>query len=56
MRQTKPFIVEIKQTRKSKTIARKSSIWGDLDLNQYQDLVTMVPAKDAKAPPKATRD
>ncbi|MBB3595889.1 hypothetical protein FHX08_006309 [Rhizobium sp. BK529] len=56
MRQTKPFIVEIKQTRKSKAIAQKPSIWGNLDLNQYRDLVTMAPAKDVEASSKATRD
>lgn len=30
--QTKPFIVEIKQSRKSKPADRKPSIWGKLNL------------------------
>ncbi len=30
--QTKPFIVEIKQSRKLKADGRKTSIWGSLDL------------------------
>ncbi|WP_244914759.1 hypothetical protein [Rhizobium sullae] len=30
--QTKPFIVEIKQSRKLKATDRKPSIWGKLDL------------------------
>ncbi|TCM76628.1 hypothetical protein [Rhizobium sp. BK068] len=36
--QTKPFIVEIKQSRKAKTTDRKTSIWGKLDLAPDQDL------------------
>lgn len=31
--QTKPFIVEIKQSRKLKTNTQKPSIWGNLDLS-----------------------
>ena len=31
--QTKPFIVEIKQSRKPKTGTEKPSIWGKLDLS-----------------------
>ncbi|MGL3609063.1 hypothetical protein ACSV9I_21335 [Rhizobium sp. G187] len=31
-KQTKPFIVEIKPSRKPKPNARKPSIWGSLDL------------------------
>ncbi|MNR96570.1 hypothetical protein D3C71_778930 [compost metagenome] len=31
-KQTKPFIVEIKQSRKVKTGVQKPSIWGSLDL------------------------
>lgn len=30
--QTKPFIVEIKQSRKPKPTGRKTSIWGKLNL------------------------
>jgi len=36
--QTKPFIVEIKQFRKTKTTDRKTSIWGKLDLAPDQNL------------------
>ncbi|SCB37433.1 hypothetical protein GA0061100_1151 [Rhizobium hainanense] len=31
-KQTKPFIVEIKQSRKVKVASQKPSIWGGLDL------------------------
>ncbi|MBX5173531.1 hypothetical protein HJB84_27355 [Rhizobium sp. NZLR1b] len=36
--QTKPFIVEIKQSRKPKANDRKTSIWGKLDLTSDQDM------------------
>ncbi len=36
--QTKPFIVEIKQSRKPKANDRKTSIWGKLDLTSDQDI------------------
>ncbi len=36
--QTKPFIIEIKQSRKVKTNDRKTSIWGKLDLTSDQDV------------------
>lgn len=39
MRQTKPFIVEIKQSRKLKPNAPKPSIWGKLDLSTTEDQV-----------------
>ncbi|ARQ13561.1 hypothetical protein NXC12_PD00475 (plasmid) [Rhizobium etli] len=35
--QTMPFIVEIKPSRKVKPIARKTSIWGKLDLAADRD-------------------
>ncbi|XKM38208.1 hypothetical protein A4U53_003800 (plasmid) [Rhizobium ruizarguesonis] len=37
-KQTKPFIVEIKQFRKLKPSAPKPSIWGKLDLSTTEDL------------------
>ncbi|MBY5775143.1 hypothetical protein HFN63_34755 [Rhizobium leguminosarum] len=36
--QTKPFIVEIKQSRKPKGNDRKTSIWGKLDLTSDQNM------------------
>nr|WP_256121556.1 hypothetical protein [Shinella lacus] len=36
-KQTKPFIVEIKQSRKLKPDTRKPSIWGNLDLKLASD-------------------
>ena len=36
MRQTKPFIVERKPSRKPKSDAKKASIWGKLDLTLNQ--------------------
>lgn len=41
--QTKPFIVEIKQSRKPKQSAQRPSIWGTLDLSVALD-------QDAPAP------
>lgn len=38
--QTKPFIVEIKPSRKLKPIDRKTSIWGKLDLATGRDTPT----------------
>lgn len=35
--QTKPFIVEIKQSRKLKPATQKPSIWGTLDLSVAED-------------------
>lgn len=35
--QTKPFIVEIKQSRKLKASNQKPSIWGKLDLSVAED-------------------
>jgi hypothetical protein len=56
MRRTKPFIVEIKQTRTSKALARKPSIWGDLDLSQDQDLATGAPTREPAAASNGVRD
>lgn len=36
--QTKPFLVEIKQSRKLKSTDRKTSIWGNLDLAPDQNV------------------
>ncbi|WP_202596073.1 hypothetical protein [Ensifer adhaerens] len=36
--QTKPFIVEIKPSRKAKADTQKTSIWGKLDLKLEPDL------------------
>lgn len=47
--QTKPFIVEIKQSRKLKTTDRKTSIWGKLDLTPYQDTLTEREQKELSA-------
>jgi hypothetical protein len=46
MRKTRPFIVEIKQSRKSRALKHKASIWGDLDLSQDRDLAPAEPAKE----------
>ncbi|MBX4994860.1 hypothetical protein ABID08_005911 [Rhizobium binae] len=37
-KQTKPFTVEIKPSRKPKTGPQKMSIWGKLDLRADEDL------------------
>jgi hypothetical protein len=36
--QTKPFVVEIKQSRKLKSTDQKPSIWGKLDLTPGRDM------------------
>lgn len=51
--QTKPFIVEIKQSRKSKPTDRKTSIWGKLELTLDQDIGI---EKDTPATPTAADD
>ncbi|MDR6667918.1 hypothetical protein [Rhizobium sp. 1399] len=56
MRQTKPFIVEIEQPRKPKALARKSSIWGDLDLSRDQDLVAVAPTNEPASASDGTGD
>ncbi|MDX8498966.1 hypothetical protein RFM99_11080 [Mesorhizobium sp. VK4C] len=35
--QSKPFVIEIKPSRKPKSNERKNSIWGKLDLTPDQD-------------------
>ena len=47
MRQTKPFIVEIKQSRKLKPNSLKPSIWGKLDLSTEEQAD---PADQSKEP------
>ncbi len=37
-KQTKPFTVEIKQSRKPTSDLQKASIWGKLDLRTDEDL------------------
>ena len=49
--QTKPFIVEIKQSRKLKANDQKPSIWGKLDLSVPDDIVA--PAQTVTAPATA---
>jgi hypothetical protein len=48
-KQTKPFIVEIKQSRKLKTDSQKPSIWGSLDLRMADDRVPDVDRTDEPA-------
>ncbi|NSZ02088.1 hypothetical protein G6M64_03905 [Agrobacterium tumefaciens] len=48
-KQTKPFIVEIKQSRKVKTGVQKPSIWGSLDLRMADDRLAEVDGTDEPA-------
>lgn len=48
-KQTKPFIVEVKQTRKVKTGVTKPSIWGSLDLRMADDRSPEVDPTDEPA-------
>ena len=48
-KQTKPFIVEIKQSRKLKTGSQKSSIWGSMDLRMADDRLAEVDQTDEPA-------
>lgn len=48
-KQTKPFIVEIKQSRKPKTGGQKPSIWGSLDLQMAADRCPEVDQTDEPA-------
>ena len=50
-KQTKPFIVEIKQSRKLKIGSQEPSIWGSLDLRMVDDCS---PAMDRTDEPAAT--
>ncbi len=52
-KQTKPFIVEIKQSRKLKPSASKPSIWGKLDLSSPEGLA---PCDALAEPATAERD
>lgn len=45
-KQTKPFLVEIKQSRKVKTGLQKPSIWGSLDLRMADDRLAEVDRSD----------
>lgn len=47
--QTKPFTVEIKQSRKLKPTDRKTSIWGKLDLTPDQGASTERDPREASA-------
>ncbi|THV19889.1 hypothetical protein [Peteryoungia ipomoeae] len=47
--QTKPFIVEIKQSRKVKTGVQKPSIWGSLNLRMADDRLAEVDRTDEPA-------
>ncbi|GAC1045326.1 hypothetical protein [Rhizobium sp. No.120] len=47
--QTKPFTVEIKQSRKLKSTDRKTSIWGKLDLTPEQETPTDREPREASA-------
>lgn len=48
-KQTKPFIVEIKQSRKVKTGVQTASIWGSLDLRMADDRLAEVNRTDEPA-------
>ncbi|MGF9567198.1 hypothetical protein AAIH70_27225 [Neorhizobium sp. BT27B] len=48
-KQTKTFIIEIKQSRKVKTGAQKPSIWGSLDLRMADDHLPEVARTDEPA-------
>lgn len=48
-KQTKPFIVEIKQSRKVKAGVQKPSIWGSLDLRMADDRLAEVAPTDEPA-------
>ncbi|WP_165405013.1 hypothetical protein [Rhizobium leguminosarum] len=47
--QTKPFTVEIKQSRKLKATDRKTSIWGKLDLKSDQHTLAEREPKELSA-------
>jgi len=53
-RQTRPFIVEIKTSRKVKPTDRKTSIWGGVDLRT--DESQPVTVQDAETPAIPTED
>lgn len=43
--QTRPFIVEIKQSRKPRNKAQKASIWGKLDMRISDEPLAAIPAE-----------
>ncbi|WDZ82004.1 hypothetical protein PWG15_35525 (plasmid) [Ensifer adhaerens] len=43
--QTRPFIVEIKQSRKLRNKAQKASIWGKMDLRVSDEPLATIPAE-----------
>ncbi|MBB3302263.1 hypothetical protein FHT72_005912 [Rhizobium sp. BK077] len=47
--QTKPFIVEIKPSRKLKPIDRNTSIWGKLDLKADPDMLSALKPEQVPA-------
>lgn len=47
--QTKPFTVEIKQSRKLKPADRRTSIWGKLDLTPEQGTPTVRELREVSA-------
>ena len=55
MKQTKPFIVEIKPSRKLKAGAAKPSIWGTLDL-KVDDLPVPDPHREQNLATTDSRD
>ncbi|WP_197435412.1 hypothetical protein [Agrobacterium vitis] len=49
-KETKPFIVEIKPSRKPKSGLKKTSIWGKIDLRTVDNLaVATTPKQDPAA-------
>ncbi|UWU18026.1 hypothetical protein N2599_22280 (plasmid) [Rhizobium sullae] len=53
--QTKPFIVEIKQSRKPKATDRKPSIWGKLGLTSDPHALAERESRKAGRPMRVTR-
>ncbi|WP_104668096.1 hypothetical protein [Ensifer adhaerens] len=47
--QTRPFIVEIKQSRKPQNKAQKASIWGNMDLSVSDEQLAAMPAEGPSA-------
>ncbi|HEV7306289.1 hypothetical protein [Ensifer sp.] len=47
--QTRPFIVEIKQSRKPQNKAQKTSIWGSMDLSIADEPRVAMPAEGPSA-------
>lgn len=51
--QTRPFVVEIKQSRKPRNKAQKASIWGKMDLRVTDEPIA---ANSAEQGPSAATD